>query len=104
MAKPGTAKLKQHAEIFKALAHPSRLRIIHALAEGKHCVNELTQLVGSDMSTVSRHLSQLKNVGLVEDEKQGLQVFYSLRCKCVLNFMNCVESVMEERVTPSCDC
>lgn len=86
------------------MAHPSRLKIIEALADGKHCVNELTELIGSDMSTVSRHLAQLRNVGLIRDEKTGLQVFYELRCKCVLKFLDCVESVSVERVETSCEC
>lgn len=104
MAKRNKAQLRDHAEIFKALAHPSRITIIEALAEGKHCVNELTELVGSDMSTVSRHLAQLRNVGLIRDEKVGLQVFYELRCKCVLKFLDCVVNVTAERVETACQC
>ena len=104
MSKRNKARLRDDAEIFKALAHPSRLIIIEALAESKHCVNELTELIGSDMSTVSRHLAQLRNVGLIRDEKIGLQVFYELRCKCVLKFLDCVEKVNVERIETACDC
>ncbi len=104
MSVQSKAKLRESAEIFKALAHPSRLTIIQALAKGKHCVNELTELVGADMSTVSRHLSQLRNVGLIRDEKRGLQVFYELRCHCVLKFLDCVESVSAERHETACNC
>ena len=51
--------------------------IVDELAEhGERCVCDLTELVGSDMSTVSRHLSQLKNAGIVDDEKRGTMVFY----------------------------
>jgi len=81
--------------MLKALAHPSRLLMVEALAEGKKCVCELQELVGSDMSTVSKHLSVLKRAGLVESEKRGLQVFYTLLSPCVLNFFTCVESVIE---------
>ncbi len=104
MAKRSNAKLREHADIFKAMAHPSRIKIIEALADGKHCVNELTDLVGADMSTVSRHLAQLRNVGLIRDEKIGLQVFYELRCKCVLKFLDCVESISTEKVETACEC
>lgn len=102
MAKRSNAKLREHADIFKAMAHPSRIRIIEALATGKHCVNELTKLVGSDMSTVSRHLAQLRNAGLIRDEKIGLQVFYELRCKCALKFLECVEKITAERIETAC--
>jgi ArsR family transcriptional regulator len=52
-------------------------------------------MVGADISTVSRHLSLLKNAGIVDDDKRGTQVFYSLKVPCVLNFFTCVESVLE---------
>ena len=88
---------KHKAQIIKAMGHPSRLMMIDALAEGEKCVCELQQIVGSDMSTVSKHLSVLRNAGLVDDRKQGLQVFYSLRVPCIMNFFGCVNAVMEER-------
>ena len=53
------------------------------------------KLIGADMSTTSKHLSQMKAAGIVEDEKRGAQVFYSLRVPCVLNFFSCVETVLK---------
>lgn len=88
---------KHKAQIIKAMGHPSRLMMIDALAEGEKCVADLQQIVGSDMSTVSKHLSVLRNAGLVDDRKQGLQVFYSLRVPCIINFFGCVEAVMDQR-------
>ncbi len=80
---------------MKAMAHPARLLMVDELARsGERCVCELTELVGSDMSTVSRHLSLLKNAGLVEDEKRGQMVFYRLRVQCIMNFFECIESVI----------
>lgn len=90
------AKYETRAKIMKALAHPARLLIVDVLAsEGERCVCDLTELVGSDMSTVSRHLAQLKEAGLVEDEKRGQMVFYRLRVKCLTGIFNCIESVVK---------
>lgn len=90
------AKYQARARIIKALAHPTRLFIVDELAQnGERCVCELTEMVGVDMSTVSRHLSILKNVGIVEDQRRGAQVYYRLRVRCVLNFFECVESVIQ---------
>jgi len=89
------AKYEARADIIKALAHPTRLFIVDELQAGKRCVCELTKLIGADMSTVSKHLSVLKAVGIVYDEKVGQQVFYRLKCPCVVTFLECVESVME---------
>lgn len=86
---------EERAKIIKALAHPSRLMMVDALVEGEKCVCELTELVGSDMSTVSKHLTLMKEAGIVEDRKVGQQVFYSLRCPCIVSFFGCVEAVMK---------
>jgi ArsR family transcriptional regulator len=55
-------------------------------------------MVGLDMSTVSKHLAVLKEAGIVQDEKRGSQVYYTLRCPCVMNFFNCVETIMRTKV------
>ena len=62
----GSIKTRHEArvKIIKAMAHPSRLLIIDRLAEHEYCVCELQQMVGADMSTVSKHLSVLKNAGM----------------------------------------
>ncbi len=88
-------KLERRANILKALAHPSRLMMVEELAKGERCVCELQELVGADMSTVSKHLTVLKKAGLVASEKRGLQVFYTLLSPCVMNFFTCVESVIK---------
>jgi len=90
------AKCQARAKIIKAMAHPTRLFIVDELARnGERCVCELTEMVGADMSTVSRHLTILKNVGIVEDDRRGAQVYYRLRVRCVLDFFDCVESVIK---------
>lgn len=83
------------AKIVKAMAHPTRLFIVDQLSKGNRCVCELTVMIGADTSTVSKHLSILKNAGLIKDEKKGTQVFYNLKTPCILNFFGCVESILE---------
>ena len=95
MTAAAQAQYKTQARIIKALAHPTRLFIVDELSRGERCVNDLTDMIGVEMPTVSRHLSQLKNVGILEDEKRGSQVFYRLRVPCVLNFFKCVQAVQK---------
>ncbi|MBX7258273.1 MAG: metalloregulator ArsR/SmtB family transcription factor [Candidatus Hydrogenedentes bacterium] len=89
------ARCEARAQIFKALGHPARLFMVEELSKGERCVCELAELVGMDMSTVSRHLTVLKTAGIVKDDKRGLQVFYTLRIPCVLNLFGCIETVLE---------
>ena len=91
-------RYEARAHIIKALAHPTRLFIIDELAKRERCVCELRDMIGADVSTVSRHLSVLREAGVVEDEKRGLQVWYRLRVPCILNFFGCVEDVLKANV------
>lgn len=91
-------RYEARAKIMKAMAHPSRLLMVDELAKGERCVCELRDLVGADISTVSKHLSVLKEAGIVSDEKRGLQVWYNLRVPCILNFFGCVEDVLKANV------
>ncbi|MFQ3549056.1 MAG: metalloregulator ArsR/SmtB family transcription factor [Armatimonadota bacterium] len=92
-------KYDTRAKILKALAHPSRLFIIDELSKGERCVCEITDMVGSDISTISKHLSVLKNAGIVQDEKRGSQVWYSLKTPCVINFFGCVEAIISSKTS-----
>jgi DNA-binding transcriptional ArsR family regulator len=87
------AKYNAQAKVHKALAHPTRLFIVEELSKEERCVCELTEMIGVEMPTVSRHLSVLKGAGIVEDEKRGAQVFYRLKTPCVMNFFRCVSEV-----------
>jgi DNA-binding transcriptional ArsR family regulator len=87
-------RLGAQALVMKALAHPTRLFLVELLADGERCVCDLTEEVGADVSTVSRHLAQLRNAGVVRDEKRGLKVFYRLNCPCALDFFTCVDGVL----------
>jgi ArsR family transcriptional regulator len=93
------SKYEARAKILKAMAHPSRLFILDELSKGERCVCELTEMIGADTSTVSKHLSLLKGAGIVDTDKRGNQVYYRLTAPCVLNFFDCVETVMRKNVT-----
>ena len=86
------------ARILKALAHPSRMFIVDKLSEQPHCVCELTAMIGADTSTVSKHLSILRDAGIIADRKQGTTVYYSLEAPCILRFIGCVEQVIEQNI------
>src|SRR3974377_218140 len=90
------AKYQSRARIIKAMSHPTRLFIVDELAtNGERCVCELTEMVGADISTVSKHLAVLKNAGIISDDKRRNQVFYRLAVPCIMDFFRCVEAVVE---------
>jgi len=66
------------AGVFKALADPTRLRLVSALLAGERCVHELTELLGMEQSAVSHQLRTLRHLRLVRPRKDGRHVFYQL--------------------------
>lgn len=82
------------ARVAKAMAHATRLFLLDELSRGERCVCELTDMVGADVSTVSKHLAVLRHAGLVSDEKRGSQVFYRLRVPCALGVFECIDGVL----------
>ena len=89
--------VQKKSEIFKALGHPTRLHIVEKLADGEQCVCVLLEMFDVEMSTLSRHLSVLKNAEIVIDERRGKNIFYSLRCPCILDTIECLEKVLAKR-------
>jgi len=84
------------AQVLKALAHPTRLLLLDRLSARPVCVCDLTEAAGCDISTVSLHLNVMRKAGIVQSEKRGNWVFYSLKCRCVLDFLGCITRVVRD--------
>ncbi len=82
------------AQVLKAMAHPARLQIIDALAEGEKCVCELQELIGSALPTVSRHLTRMKSAGIIAGRRDGNSIYYRLLMPCVLRIFGCIDEVV----------
>jgi ArsR family transcriptional regulator len=87
----------KQARMLKALAHKSRLIIVDRLSRGECSVGDLQKLVGSDLSTVSKHLALLRAHGIVEGRREGTTVYYRLLTPCACNFFTCATQVLKER-------
>lgn len=86
--------------IYKALGHPTRLFIIEYLnSHGECCVCELTELLGYDVSTISKHLDVLRKAGLVTNRKEGQMVFYTSRIPCLNEILGCIECATRPECT-----
>jgi DNA-binding transcriptional ArsR family regulator len=63
-------------DVLKALAEPTRLRLVWTLAQREHSVGELAELVGAQVAAVSQHLARLRDAGLVTSRRDGTRIFY----------------------------
>ena len=94
------------AKVAKALAHPSRLFLLDLLTQAEQCVQDLTEQVGADQSTVSKHLAILKEAGLIESRREGTANYYHVTCGCLDGFFQCLETVVRSDVarrTSACE-
>ncbi|CAD7286846.1 ArsR/SmtB family transcription factor [Campylobacter suis] len=87
------------SDFMKALAHPLRIRIIEILSDKKMSVSEICELLGKEQAIISKHLGVLKNNGILKAEKVGLNVFYSVDICCLPNFLECLNRILEEKIT-----
>lgn len=93
---PRNETLRAQVRVLKALAHESRLLIVDRLSRGECSAGDLTRLIGSDQTTVSKHLAVLRAHGIVEDRREGSVVMYRLLTPCVMNFFACATQVLKE--------
>ncbi len=80
---------EEKAAILKGIAHPVRIRIVEILAKREMCVCEIADLFDFDRTTISKHLSLMKDLGILDSRKDGLNVWYSLRMKCLSSLLSC---------------
>jgi DNA-binding transcriptional ArsR family regulator len=82
------------ADILKAMAQPTRLRIIELLQDGEHCVCEIFPAIGQEQSNTSRHLQMMLKSGILNQRKEGLKIYYSLRHPEVLAMVRLAEQIV----------
>jgi DNA-binding transcriptional ArsR family regulator len=71
--------INKTAQLAKAFAHPARITILRHLITTKACiVNDLVDVVGLSQPTISQHLNELKNIGIIKGEIEGLRVCYCI--------------------------
>jgi DNA-binding transcriptional ArsR family regulator len=87
-----------HADFCSALADSTRLILLYALEDGPRNVSELTQDLGQPQPTISRHLKNLRDRGLVIATRQGMMVQYSLADKRVIDALDILRSIMRDSI------
>lgn len=89
------------AEIFQALAHPTRIAIIDLLGEKELSAGELMEKLGIEQANISQHLAVLRSRQLVVNRKAGNQVFYSVRDKLLLEVLALMRTYFQNQFSGS---
>lgn len=86
--------VRMHAQLCSGIAEPSRILIIYSLAEGHKCVNDIASELDLSQPTVSRHLKILRDTGILQSERDGQQVYYSLTDKRILQALDLLRGML----------
>lgn len=91
--------VEYRAEILKALAQPTRLKIIDFLRDGERCVCEIFPAIGEEQSNTSRHLNMMLSAGVLSRRKDGLKIHYAIKHPEVLHLMDTVASIVKAEIS-----
>jgi ArsR family transcriptional regulator len=87
--------LEGQASILKALGQPTRLQILDLLREGERCVCEIFPAINQEQANVSKHLSILKQAGILESRKDGLRILYRIKTPEILDLLTGVSKLLK---------
>jgi len=80
-------------DVFKALANPTRLKILECVRDGEKCVCEIIPYTGKSQPNVSQHLKVLKNAGIIDERKDGTRVMIKISNEKVFDIINRVKQI-----------
>ena len=89
------------ADLFKALAHPGRVRILEVLRDGEHTVAELLPLIGLESSHLSQQLGVLRRAGVVTASRSGSSVRYSIADRAIVELLDAARRFLITSLTAS---
>ncbi len=86
------------AEMLKAMAQPTRLKIIEFLRDGERCVCEIFPAIGEEQSNTSRHLNMMQAAGVLSRRKEGLKIFYAIKHTEILEIVDIVTRIVKKDI------
>ena len=95
--------LQRKAAILKALGQPTRLKIVELLRDGERCVCEMLPILEEEQANVSKHLSLLRQMGIVEFRKEGVSSYYKIKNKTIFEILDKVENIVQEEILKSAE-
>jgi DNA-binding transcriptional ArsR family regulator len=90
--------LELKAEILKALAQPTRLKILELLRNGERCICEIVPAINGEQSNISRHISLLQKSHLITTRKEGVKVMVKVRDQKVFEILDSINLLLKKQI------
>ncbi len=91
------------ADLFRALSHPARIRILETLSLGEQSVGEMQPEIGIELSHLSQQLAVLRRAGLVASRKEGQSVYYSVKDPLIIDLLGVAKQLLISSLTETRD-
>ncbi len=86
------------AEYFKALSHPTRIKILYLLKDGESCLCDLIPEMGKDESHIARHLAVLKRANIISVHRRGISAYYKLNDDRVIEIIEKAKEIISKQI------
>jgi len=83
---------------LKAIAQPTRLKILYFLKDGEKCQCEIMPFMKEDQSNISRHLTRMRDLGILESRREGVSVYYRIRDKRLFSLLSLVDHMLKAEI------
>jgi len=83
---------------LKAIAQPTRLKILYFLKDGEKCQCKIIPFMREDQSNISRHLTHLRDIGILESRREGVSVYYKIKDKRVFSLLSLVDQMVKAEI------
>jgi len=86
------------SDFLRAIAQPTRLKILYFLKDGERCACEIIPKMKEDQSNISRHLTHMRDAGILESRKEGVSVYYKIKDKRVFALLSLVDEMVKAEI------
>jgi DNA-binding transcriptional ArsR family regulator len=90
--------IELESNYLKALAQSTRLKILYFLRGGEQCQCKIIPKMNEDQSNISRHLTHMKDMGILESRREGVSIFYKIKDKRIFNLLNLVDELVKAEI------
>lgn len=90
--------IELETDFIKALSQPTRLKIVHFLKDGERCACEIIPKMKEEQSTISRHLTCLRNAGILQSRKEGVSVYYKIKDERIFSLLSLVDEMIKTQI------
>ncbi|MFH1335380.1 MAG: metalloregulator ArsR/SmtB family transcription factor [Candidatus Zixiibacteriota bacterium] len=90
--------IELESSYLKAIAQPTRLKILYFLRDGEKCQCEIIPKMKEDQSNISRHLTHMRDLGILESRREGVSIYYKIKDERIFSLLSLVDEMVKTEI------